>query len=155
MKLKPKRSSVFIGIDPGKDGGVAISTNGQTIVTMPTKNGQVPYEIEAHADAGCFAFIVVERSHCKLPRFRSHRSDANEIASAVKALFSRRNRLVFVDPQTWQGWLGVTGPKNPKGLNYRGYSLEFLGGHPSDTENEHAARCILHWALKVWPWGKT
>ena len=148
---KPKPSTVYIAVDPGAKGGIAIR-DGSSVVTMPFEDGQIPAEVHAHADAGRFAFIVVERSQATIPRFRAHRADAKKAGEAIRKMFPRRNRLVFVDPNHWQGSLGVVGAKNTKGFSYSEYSRRLLGGHKDHTENEHAARCILHWAEKVGVW---
>jgi hypothetical protein len=58
-----------------------------------------------------------------------------------------------VDPGHWQGSLGVVGAKNPKGESYSDYAVSKLGAHPKATEDEKAARCILHWAEATNAWG--
>jgi hypothetical protein len=147
---KPK-ATVYIAVDPGAKGGIAIR-DGSSVVTMPFEDGQIPEEVHAHADAGRFAFIVVERSESHWSRFRVHRADAKKAGEAIRKMFPRRNNLVYVDPGHWQGSLGVVGAKNPKGESYSDYAVSKLGAHPKATEDEKAALCILHWAEKVGVW---
>jgi len=149
---KPKPSAVYIAGDPGRKGGIAIR-DGSSVVSMPFNNGQIPEEVKVHADAGRVAYIVVERSQATIPRFRAHRADAKKAGEAIRKMFPRRNKLVYVDPGHWQGCLGVVGAKNPKGESYSDYAVSKLGAHPKATEDEKAARCILHWAESTNAWG--
>ena len=153
---KNPRPAVFFGFDPGRSGAVAVSL-GKSITTQPMKCGQLPYEVHTWADTTAFAFIVIERSTSKTPMFRAHRANAKDLEGAMRGLFARRNKIIFVDPRTWQSDLGVHHPDKPHQKRAQGsyvaYSIEHLGGLASHSQDEHAARCILHWAIKTGAWG--
>ena len=151
---KNPRPAVFFGFDPGRSGAVAVSL-GKSITTQPMKCGQLPYEVHTWADTTAFAFIVIERSTSRTPMFRAHRANAKDLEGAMRGLFARRNKIIFVDPNKWQGDLGVCNPDTdrPGRVSYVAYSIQHLGGLPAHSQDEHAARCILHWAIKTGAWG--
>ena len=152
--MSGKRPAVYFGFDPGRSGAVAVST-GSSITTQPMKCGQLTHEVHTWADSLSFAFVVIERSGSRTPMFRTHRANARDLEGAMRGLFARRNKIVFVDPRTWQRDLGVCHPDKLKAgrIPYDQYSVDHLGGHPGHTQDEHAARCILHWAMKMGAWG--
>lgn len=155
-------NEVHIAGDPGKEGAVAVLVK-NCMVTYRIHNKQLPedllFELRTLKDAKFKARIAIERQGGYGRRFAAHNADAKALDAALRQpdLFKGHRRTEFIKPKTWQDTLGVCKPENAdkKGnagrMLYTDYSIRYLGGMPSDTEDEHAARCILHYALTgVW-----
>lgn len=155
---------VYIGADPGKEGAVALLVK-NCMVTYRIHNKQLPDdlldELRVLKDAKFKARIAIERQGKAPARFASHNADANALNKALRTrelFWGNPHRTHFVKAQVWQDALGVCKPanahkkKNAGRMLYDYYSIKYLDGMPSDTEDEHAARCILHYSLTAGVW---
>jgi len=161
--VKPRsRTTLFVGVDPGRKGGLAFFVPGQETVSVmrvigaPSMTSPLPVLAEMAASGEYELCAVVERCRATMPKFRAHRAAANLWIGYLRSQFARHNSIRTADPQAWQSSLGVQKPGAAGwAMPYDAYAKEFACNvAPEDlTEDQAAAICILHYGCVNRIWG--
>lgn len=149
---KPLQDPIlYVGIDPGKTGGFALSIEGGPIQVCPMPGNQIPYELHTWAATGKYSLLAwIEHHDQRATRFAINRSKANDLEFFLtKHLFKGRCQVEKVDPRTWQEALGVCAAgSNVEGRMPYDVFAEGFPGVEGRTVDEKAAWCVLMAGLR-------
>lgn len=133
MIEKNKKNKLFIvGIDPGKNGGIVSLTNGK--ITDITKMPPTPEELVDHflylgfpnQPIGVKSYVIMELVHA-MPTDSSKAafSFGKQVGQIEGVLSSFNIKPIYVSPQKWQVFYGLSREKNEPKYNYKKRIREF------------------------------
>lgn len=153
---KAKKFDYIVGIDPGQTSGVArfylpVHTYSRAQHLPITDASRYLLDYFGYPSQDRILFVI-ERSTSRTPQFAAHRAYATSWADAVKKACPRRNKIVFVSPNVWQGkanGLCVCHPDKPK-PGYEPYTefADRVTGIKGLTEDEAAAVCLVEYGRR-------
>ena len=115
---------LYLAIDPGHEKcGVAWHSDRLWYRTCPLAELFIVLLGIREQSPGVRIVAIVERTTTKSPRYRSCVSAANACIAAIRKTWPRRNRIITVDPRTWQAAM--------------------LKGLPGDTKAQSIARAAI------------